>query len=99
MVIQGFTHPLRVHFLEEILERTCYKMTTSNQLGDYGQDKLWKTQRRQLILHQCTLSCFVSEGRSSLVLCSYIMYILTFDSIFSKNEQQVSICEKKTILL
>jgi ATP-dependent RNA helicase DHX36 len=48
MVIQGFTHPVRAHFLEDILERTGYKMTPSNQLDDYGQDKVWKTQRQLL---------------------------------------------------
>ncbi|KAI5013368.1 hypothetical protein ZWY2020_029551 [Hordeum vulgare] len=46
--IPGFTHPVRTHFLEDILERTGYKMTASNQLDDYGQDKVWKT-RRQLL--------------------------------------------------
>ncbi|EMS54496.1 putative ATP-dependent RNA helicase DHX36 [Triticum urartu] len=44
----GFTHPVRAHFLEDILERTGYKMTASNQLDDYGQDKVWKTQRQLL---------------------------------------------------
>ncbi|KAJ3673266.1 hypothetical protein LUZ60_006640 [Juncus effusus] len=44
--IPGFTHPVRAHFLEDILERTGYKLTSSNQLDDYGQDKLWKTQRQ-----------------------------------------------------
>ncbi|KAI5000414.1 hypothetical protein ZWY2020_005003 [Hordeum vulgare] len=38
--IPGFTHPVRTHFLEDILERTGYKMTASNQLDDYGQDKV-----------------------------------------------------------
>ncbi|GJM96612.1 hypothetical protein PR202_ga13470 [Eleusine coracana subsp. coracana] len=44
----GFTHPVRAHFLEDILERSGYKLTSSNQLDDYGQDKVWKTQRQLL---------------------------------------------------
>uniref|UniRef100_A0A0E0GTP3 RNA helicase n=1 Tax=Oryza nivara TaxID=4536 RepID=A0A0E0GTP3_ORYNI len=46
--IPGFTYPVRAHFLEDILERTGYKLTSSNQLDDYGQDKVWKTQRQLL---------------------------------------------------
>ncbi|CAN6303549.1 unnamed protein product [Urochloa humidicola] len=46
--IPGFTHPVRAHFLEDILERSGYRLTSSNQLDDYGQDKVWKTQRQLL---------------------------------------------------
>uniref|UniRef100_A0A0D9VZ09 RNA helicase n=1 Tax=Leersia perrieri TaxID=77586 RepID=A0A0D9VZ09_9ORYZ len=46
--IPGFTYPVRAHFLEDILERSGYKLTSSNQLDDYGQDKVWKTQRQLL---------------------------------------------------
>lgn len=45
-LLQGFTYPVRVHFLEDILENTGYKLTSFNQVDDYGQDKLWKTQRQ-----------------------------------------------------
>ncbi|KAL6645003.1 hypothetical protein ACP70R_016611 [Stipagrostis hirtigluma subsp. patula] len=38
----GSTHPVRTHFLEDILEKSGYKLTSSNQLDDYGQDKVWK---------------------------------------------------------
>ncbi|ERM93582.1 DExH-box ATP-dependent RNA helicase DExH3 isoform X2 [Amborella trichopoda] len=44
--IPGFTYPVRVHFLEDILEITGYKLTSFNQVDDYGQEKLWKTQRQ-----------------------------------------------------
>ncbi|XP_056163566.1 DExH-box ATP-dependent RNA helicase DExH3 isoform X3 [Syzygium oleosum] len=44
--IPGFTYPVRAHFLEDVLEITGYKLTSFNQLDDYGQDKLWKTQRQ-----------------------------------------------------
>ncbi|XP_043700899.1 DExH-box ATP-dependent RNA helicase DExH3 [Telopea speciosissima] len=46
--IPGFTYPVRAHFLEDVLEITGYKMTSFNQIDDYGQDKLWKTQRQLL---------------------------------------------------
>lgn len=44
--IPGFTHPVRANFLEDILEITGYKLTSFNQIDDYGQEKLWKTQRQ-----------------------------------------------------
>ncbi|XP_048231540.1 DExH-box ATP-dependent RNA helicase DExH3 [Ricinus communis] len=44
--IPGFTYPVRAHFLEDVLEMTGYKLTSFNQIDDYGQDKMWKTQRQ-----------------------------------------------------
>ncbi|PWA42003.1 hypothetical protein CTI12_AA548740 [Artemisia annua] len=44
--IPGFTHPVREHFLEDVLEITGYKLTPTNAIDDYGQDKLWKTQKQ-----------------------------------------------------
>ncbi|KAL2230895.1 UNVERIFIED_CONTAM: DExH-box ATP-dependent RNA helicase DExH3 [Sesamum indicum] len=44
--IPGFTYPVRAHFLEDILEMTGYKLTSFNQVDDYGQEKMWKTQRQ-----------------------------------------------------
>ncbi|KAL7083842.1 hypothetical protein ACP275_14G186900 [Erythranthe tilingii] len=44
--IPGFTYPVRAHFLEDILEMTGYKLTSFNQIDDYGQEKLWKTQKQ-----------------------------------------------------
>ncbi|XP_071703455.1 DExH-box ATP-dependent RNA helicase DExH3 isoform X2 [Rutidosis leptorrhynchoides] len=44
--IPGFTHPVRAHFLEDVLEITGYKLTPENQVDYYGQDKLWKTQKQ-----------------------------------------------------
>ncbi|CAN6439905.1 unnamed protein product [Victoria cruziana] len=46
--IPGFTYPVREHFLEDILEKTGYKLTSFNQVDDYGQDKVWKTQKQLL---------------------------------------------------
>ncbi|KAH9610799.1 hypothetical protein KSS87_023690 [Heliosperma pusillum] len=44
--IPGFTHPVRPHFLEDVLELTGYKLTSFNQIDDYGQEKVWKTQKQ-----------------------------------------------------
>ncbi|CAL0328781.1 unnamed protein product [Lupinus luteus] len=44
--IPGFTYPVRSHFLEDVLEVTGYKLTSFNQVDDYGQEKLWKTQKQ-----------------------------------------------------
>nr|GMD43817.1 DExH-box ATP-dependent RNA helicase DExH3 [Ipomoea batatas] len=44
--IPGFTYPVRAHFLEDVLETTGYKLTSFNQIDDYGQDKMWKTQKQ-----------------------------------------------------
>lgn len=46
MLFQGFTYPVRAHYLEDVLEMTGYKLTSFNQVDDYGQEKLWKTQRQ-----------------------------------------------------
>lgn len=43
---QGFTFPVRAYFLEDVLELTGYKLTSFNQIDDYGQDKMWKTQKQ-----------------------------------------------------
>jgi len=45
-IAQGFTYPVRAHFLEDVLEITGYKLTSFNQIDDYGQEKLWKTQKQ-----------------------------------------------------
>lgn len=44
--IPGFTYPVRTHFLEDVLEITGYKLTSFNQIDDYGQEKVWKTQKQ-----------------------------------------------------
>lgn len=44
--IPGFTFPVRAYFLEDVLEITGYKLTSFNQIDDYGQEKTWKTQKQ-----------------------------------------------------
>lgn len=43
---QGFTYPVRAHFLENILEVIGYRLTPHNQIDDYGQEKAWKMQKQ-----------------------------------------------------
>lgn len=43
---QGFTYPVREHFLENILEMIRYRLTPYNQIDDYGEDKKWKMQKQ-----------------------------------------------------
>ena len=45
---QGFTYPVRSHFLENILETIGYRLTPYNQIDNYGQDKMWKMQKQAL---------------------------------------------------
>uniref|UniRef100_A0A2P2KUX2 RNA helicase n=1 Tax=Rhizophora mucronata TaxID=61149 RepID=A0A2P2KUX2_RHIMU len=44
--IPGFAYPVSKHFLEDVLEITGYKLTSFNQIDDYGQEKMWKTQKQ-----------------------------------------------------
>jgi len=41
-LLQGFTYPVRTHFLENILEMTGYRLTQCNQIDGYGQEKMWR---------------------------------------------------------
>ncbi|XP_057960511.1 DExH-box ATP-dependent RNA helicase DExH5, mitochondrial isoform X2 [Malania oleifera] len=44
--IPGFTYPVRTHFLENILEMTGYRLTSYNQIDDYGQERMWKMNKQ-----------------------------------------------------
>lgn len=44
--IPGFTYPVRSYFLENILEMTGYRLSTYNQIDNYGQEKSWKMQKQ-----------------------------------------------------
>ncbi|XP_061374553.1 DExH-box ATP-dependent RNA helicase DExH3 [Gastrolobium bilobum] len=46
MHIPGFTYPVRANFLEDVLERTGYRLTPYNQIDDYGQEKTWRMQKQ-----------------------------------------------------
>ncbi|MCO5549284.1 hypothetical protein L7F22_002752 [Adiantum nelumboides] len=44
--IPGFTHPVKAHFLEDILDLTGHRLTELNQIDDYGRSKSWKMQKQ-----------------------------------------------------
>ncbi|GMI73277.1 ABA overly sensitive 6 [Hibiscus trionum] len=44
--IPGFTYPVQAQFLEDVLELTGYKLSSFNQIDDYGQEKMWKMQKQ-----------------------------------------------------
>lgn len=46
MRIPGFTYPVQTHYLENILEKTGYRLTPYNQIDDYGQERMWKINKQ-----------------------------------------------------
>ncbi|KAF3795012.1 DExH-box ATP-dependent RNA helicase [Nymphaea thermarum] len=61
-LFQGFTHPVRTHFLENILEVTGYRLTPYNQIDDYGQDKMWKMQKQALRKRKSQIATLVEDA-------------------------------------
>ncbi|KAH7434390.1 hypothetical protein KP509_06G015600 [Ceratopteris richardii] len=43
--IPGFTYPVNIHYLEDVLELIGYTFSEIDQADDYGEDKAWKMQR------------------------------------------------------
>ncbi|KAG0493444.1 hypothetical protein HPP92_004438, partial [Vanilla planifolia] len=79
LISQGFTYPVRTHFLENVLEITGHRLTPYNQIDDYGQEKSWKMQKQALrkrksqiastveeALEAADFSCYSSRTRESL---------------------------------
>ncbi|XP_047329773.1 DExH-box ATP-dependent RNA helicase DExH3-like [Impatiens glandulifera] len=60
--IPGFTYPVRSHFLESILETTGYRLTSYNQLDNYGQDKSWRMQKQTLKKRKTQIASSVEEA-------------------------------------
>ncbi|KAL3640746.1 hypothetical protein CASFOL_015714 [Castilleja foliolosa] len=60
--IPGFTYPVRCHFLENILETTGYRLTSNNQIDNYGQDKMWKMQKQTLKKKKTQIASSVEEA-------------------------------------
>ncbi|KAL0464181.1 UNVERIFIED_CONTAM: DExH-box ATP-dependent RNA helicase DExH3 [Sesamum latifolium] len=60
--IPGFTYPVRSHFLENILEMTGYRLTPYNQIDNYGQEKMWKTQKQALRKRKTQIASAVEEA-------------------------------------
>ncbi|GMH17063.1 hypothetical protein Nepgr_018904 [Nepenthes gracilis] len=60
--IPGFTHPVRAHFLENILEMTKYRLTPYNQIDDYGQEKMWKIQKQTFRKRKSQIASAVEDA-------------------------------------
>ncbi|XP_058091802.1 DExH-box ATP-dependent RNA helicase DExH3-like [Magnolia sinica] len=60
--IPGFTYPVRTHFLENFLEVTGYRLTTYNQIDDYGQEKKWRMQKQVLSKRKSQISSVVEDA-------------------------------------
>lgn len=37
---------MRTHFLEDLLEKTGYRLTAENQIDDFGLDRTWKSNKQ-----------------------------------------------------
>ncbi|KAL8150586.1 hypothetical protein V2J09_020394 [Rumex salicifolius] len=59
--IPGFTYPVRAHFLENILEMTGYRLTSYNQIDDYGQEKIWKMQKQTMRKRKTQIASTVED--------------------------------------
>lgn len=76
-VPQGFTYPVRSHFLENILEVTGYRLTPYNQIDNYGQDKMWKMQKQQAFRKRKTqIASAVEVFSFKVVLCFLILLVV-----------------------
>ncbi|XP_077219815.1 DExH-box ATP-dependent RNA helicase DExH3-like [Tasmannia lanceolata] len=69
--IPGFTYPVRTHYLEDVLEMTGYKLTTYNQIDDYGQEKLWKMQKQALRKRKSQIASVVEDALDAADLKEY----------------------------
>jgi hypothetical protein len=72
-LFQGFTYPVRAHFLENIIEMTGYRLTTYNQIDDYGQEKGWKMQKQAQALRKRK-----SQIASSVEVYKFFLCLFSF---------------------
>ncbi|KAL6963082.1 RNA helicase [Sarracenia purpurea var. burkii] len=60
--IPGFTYPVRSYFLENILEITGYRLTSYNQIDNYGQEKMWKMQKQAIRKRKSQIASAVEDA-------------------------------------
>ncbi|XP_024989682.1 DExH-box ATP-dependent RNA helicase DExH5, mitochondrial isoform X1 [Cynara cardunculus var. scolymus] len=63
--IPGFTHPVHTYFLEDVLEKTGYRLTAENQIDDYGQDRTWKSNKQVIRKRKSQIASAVEEALGS----------------------------------
>lgn len=85
--IPGFTYPVRSHFLENILEMTGYRLTTDNQIDNYGQDKMWKMQKQALRKRKSQIASAVEDTLEAVDLREYSLR--TRDSLSCWNPDSI----------
>ncbi|VFQ97844.1 unnamed protein product [Cuscuta campestris] len=69
--IPGFTYPVQSYFLENILEMIGYRLTTFNQIDNYGEDKLWKMQKQTLRKRKSQISSAVEDALENANFMQY----------------------------
>ncbi|KAF5751882.1 ATP-dependent RNA helicase DHX36 isoform X1 [Tripterygium wilfordii] len=69
--IPGFAYPVRTHFLEDILEMTTYRLTSSNQIDDYGQEKMWKINKQTVRKRKSQIASVVEDALRAADLKEY----------------------------
>ncbi|KAL8224368.1 hypothetical protein R6Q57_019843 [Mikania cordata] len=60
--IPGFTHPVHSYFLEDILEKTGYRLNAENQIDDYGQERTWKSNKQFIRKRKSQIASAVEEA-------------------------------------
>lgn len=60
--IPGFTYPVRTHFLEDILEKSGYRLTPYNQIDDYGPDRSWKMNKQGFRKRKSQIASVVEDA-------------------------------------
>ncbi|CAO2828561.1 unnamed protein product [Amaranthus hypochondriacus] len=60
--IPGFTYPVQTHFLEDILEKSGYKLTPYNQIDDYGSDRSWKMNKQGFRKRKSQIATVVEDA-------------------------------------
>nr|XP_043630716.1 DExH-box ATP-dependent RNA helicase DExH3 [Erigeron canadensis] len=69
--IPGFTYPVRSYFLENVLEMTGYRLSTYNQIDNYGQEKSWKMQKQTLRKRKSQIASAAEEALETVDLRDY----------------------------
>nr|XP_043627673.1 DExH-box ATP-dependent RNA helicase DExH5, mitochondrial-like isoform X2 [Erigeron canadensis] len=60
--IPGFMHPVRTYYLEDVLEKSGYRLTAENQIDDYGQDRTWKSNKQFIRKRKSQIASAVEEA-------------------------------------
>ncbi|GJX48291.1 DExH-box ATP-dependent RNA helicase DExH5, mitochondrial isoform X1 [Tanacetum coccineum] len=86
--IPGFTHPVRTYFLEDVLEKTGYRLTAENQIDDYGQDRSWKSNKQFIKKRKSQIASAVEVALGSADFKNYSQQ--TRESMFYWNPDCMS---------